>query len=183
VQSLRVAVAAIAVLTLSGCDSFGGREITIAPPVQPSPKLDMLDMLDRSSREALERGIASGRLSENKVVYSVVLADDAARFDSGRFTLTPEVRQQLIALAQQIQSENETAYLEIQGHTDSVGSAARNRKLGLKRAETVRQFLSRQGVAADRMATVSYGEDAPVAPNADPVGRAENRRVVIVVLS
>lgn len=179
-QSLRVAVAAIAVLTLSGCDSFGGREITIAPPVQPSPKLDMLD---RSSREALERGIASGRLSENKVVYSVVLADDAARFDSGRFTLTPEVRQQLIALAQQIQSENETAYLEIQGHTDSVGSAARNRKLGLKRAETVRQFLSRQGVAADRMATVSYGEDAPVAPNADPVGRAENRRVVIVVLS
>lgn len=176
----RVVLAAAAVLALPGCAGFGAREVVVAPPVEVSPKVEQLD---RSSREALERAIASGRLSENKVVYSVVLADDAARFASGRSTLTPEVRQQLIALVQQLQSEEHTAYLEIQGHTDSEGSAERNRKLGLKRAETVRRFLSRQGLAPDRMATVSYGEDAPVAPNADPAGRAENRRVVIIVLS
>jgi outer membrane protein OmpA-like peptidoglycan-associated protein len=52
-----------------------------------------------------------------------------------------------------------------------------------ERAETVRKFLSKQGVPLNRMATISYGEEDPVAPNDNPDGRAQNRRVVIQVLA
>lgn len=177
----RVVLAAAAALALSAC-SGSVLEQDVASSGLPEPSRPE-DRLDRISKEALERGIASGRLADNQVIYSVVLADDAARFESGRFQLTPKVRQQLAALVEQLRAENRKAYLEIQGHTDSVGPAETNRKLGLRRAEAVRRFLARQGLKADQMATISYGEDAPVAPNADPAGRAENRRVVIVVLS
>ena len=54
---------------------------------------------------------------------------------------------------------------------------------GEARAEAVRRFLNEQGVALNRMATISYGPDAPVAPNDTPEGRAQNRRVVIIVLT
>ena len=51
-----------------------------------------------------------------------------------------------------------------------------------QRAEAVRRFLSMQGVALNRMSTISYGPDNPVAPNDTRAGRAQNRRVVVVVL-
>ena len=56
-------------------------------------------------------------------------------------------------------------------------------RLGADRAEAVRRYLNKQGVALNRMATISYGEDEPVAPNNTRDGRAANRRVVVVVLS
>ena len=74
-------------------------------------------------------------------------------------------------------------YLEIQGHTDATGDADYNEKLGEARAEAVRRYLSRGGIALNRMATISYGEEAPVASNDTPEGRAQNRRVSIIVLS
>jgi outer membrane protein OmpA-like peptidoglycan-associated protein len=74
-------------------------------------------------------------------------------------------------------------YLEIQGYTDATGEAGYNEKLGQRRADAVRKFLSRQGVALNRMATISYGAEDPVAPNETTEGRAQNRRVVIMVLA
>ena len=170
-----------AVLLTAGCASQGHNLTSDA--TTPAVREPRLLQLDRTSNEALERGIASGKLAEGKVVYSVVLADNAAKFDSGRSSLSAETRQQLAELVNQLRADSKNIYLEIQGHTDSVGSAQRNRRLGLNRAEAVRLFLSRQGIALNRMATISYGEDAPVAGNDDPAGRAANRRVVIVVLS
>ena len=66
---------------------------------------------------------------------------------------------------------------------DASGDADYNESLGAQRAEAVRRSLSLQGIALNRMATISYGEEAPVAPNTTPEGRAQNRRVAIVVLS
>ena len=71
---------------------------------------------------------------------------------------------------------------QIQGYTDVTGSPASNLRLGSDRAEAVRRYLSQQGVALNRMATISYGQDNPVAPNKTRAGRAQNRRVVVVVL-
>jgi outer membrane protein OmpA-like peptidoglycan-associated protein len=73
--------------------------------------------------------------------------------------------------------------LEIQGHTDSTESTEFNQQLGLQRAESVRRHLHAQGVALGRIATISYGEDAPAQPNSAADGRALNRRVEIVVLN
>jgi outer membrane protein OmpA-like peptidoglycan-associated protein len=97
--------------------------------------------------------------------------------------LSPEAQARLTEFAQKLKGENQNVYLEIQGHTDSRGSEELNERLGAERAEAVRRFLNQQGIALNRMSTISYGKDSPVAPNDTPEGRAQNRRVVIIVLS
>jgi outer membrane protein OmpA-like peptidoglycan-associated protein len=139
--------------------------------------------LDRTARDALERATAAGKLAEGKFLYQQVLADDSVKFDSGKWVLTPEGEARLTELATRLKGENRNVYLEIQGHTDATGSAEYNNKLGAERAEAVRRFLAKQGVALNRIATISYGEDEPVAANNSRDGRAQNRRVVVMVLA
>ena len=75
-------------------------------------------------------------------------------------------------------------YLEIEGHTDATGPETLNMQLGLARAEAVKQYLHEQHqVPLHKMHAISVGEDRPVAPNETAAGRAQNRRVVIKVLS
>ena len=105
------------------------------------------------------------------------------KFPVNQDALSPEAEARLAELVQRLKAENRNVYLEIQGHTDASGDEAYNERLGQARAEAVRRFLSRDGIALNRMATISYGEAAPVAPNTTPEGRAQNRRVAIVVLS
>jgi outer membrane protein OmpA-like peptidoglycan-associated protein len=133
--------------------------------------------------EALDRANAAHKLAEGKFLYEVVLSDDSMKFPTDEHTLSPEAEARLAELVQRLKAENRNVYLEIQGHTDAVGDADYNERLGEARAEAVRRFLSRDGIALNRMATISYGEEAPVAPNDTPEGRAQNRRVAIVVLS
>jgi len=67
--------------------------------------------------------------------------------------------------------------IEIQGHTDSIGSAAYNMKLSERRAQAVADYFAKHGIAANRMTVKGYGFTRPVAPNDTPEGRALNRRV------
>jgi outer membrane protein OmpA-like peptidoglycan-associated protein len=136
-----------------------------------------------TANDALQRAMAAHKLAEGKFRYQVVLSDDSVKFPVNGDQLSPEAQARLSELAQRLNSENKNVYLEIQGFTDARGSARRNMQLGEARADTVRRFLYRQGVALNRMATISYGEDDPVASNATAEGRAQNRRVAIVVLS
>lgn len=139
--------------------------------------------VEGTAGQALERANAAHKLAEGKFLYQVVLSDDSVKFPTDAHALSPEAEQRLAELAQRLRSENRNVYLEIQGYTDAVGDAAYNEQLGEARAEAVRRSLNRQGVALNRMATISYGEESPVAPNETPEGRAQNRRVAIVVLS
>jgi len=72
------------------------------------------------------------------------------------------------------------AKIEIQGHTDWIGSEVYNQKLSERRANTVRDYLISVGIAATRITTIGYGESQPIATNETAAGRAENRRVVII---
>lgn len=72
--------------------------------------------------------------------------------------------------------------VKISGYTDSVGRDSFNQKLSLKRANSVKAYLSSQGVSADRIDTVGMGEENPVASNANKEGRAKNRRVELEIL-
>ncbi|WP_309646718.1 OmpA family protein [Phenylobacterium sp.] len=139
--------------------------------------------LDKTSRDALERATAAGKLAEGKFMYSVVLTDDALKFPLDKATLSPEAETRIAALAERLKAENRNVYVEVQGHTDATGTNAYNEQLGANRAEAVRRALNKQGVALNRMSSISYGEEAPVAPNTDRAGRSANRRVVLVVLS
>lgn len=133
--------------------------------------------------EALERATAAHKLAEGKFLYQVVLSDDSVKFPVDQHALSTEAETRLAELATRLKSEDKNVYLEIQGFTDAVGKPDYNEKLGADRAEAVRRYLSKQGIALNRMATISYGEDDPVAPNTTREGRAQNRRVAIVVLS
>lgn len=139
--------------------------------------------VEGTAGQALERANAAHKLAEGKFLYEVVLSDDSVKFPTDTHALSPEAERRLAELAQRLKSENRNVYLEIQGYTDAVGDADYNERLGEARAEAVRRSLSRQGIALNRMATISYGEESPVAPNETPEGRAQNRRVAIVVLT
>jgi len=139
--------------------------------------------LDNATREALERAQAAGKLAEGKFVYSLVLSDDGVKFPLNKFALSEEAIASLDDFAERLKSENKNVYLEIQGHTDATGPEDYNFKLGEARAEAVRRYLSKQGVALNRMSTISYGEAEPVEKNTTRTGRAKNRRVVVVVLA
>jgi outer membrane protein OmpA-like peptidoglycan-associated protein len=71
--------------------------------------------------------------------------------------------------------------LRVEGHTDSTGDPDYNLKLSEKRADSVRDFLARQGIGAERMVAVGYGLTRPAADNSTKEGRAKNRRVEIVI--
>ena len=142
-----------------------------------------LTELDNATRQALERAQQAGKLAEGKFVYSLVLSDDAAKFPVNKHELSTEAQDQLNAFAERLKGENKNVYLEIQGHTDATGSDAYNLKLGEARAEAVRRYLNKQGVALNRMSTISYGKSEPVESNKTKEGRAKNRRVVVIVLA
>ncbi len=142
-----------------------------------------LGQLDKSTQEALDRATAAGKLAEGKFLYSMVLSDDSVKFPVDSSKLSPEAQARLMDFVQKLKTDNRNVYVEIQGHTDSVGPPVVNQKLGEDRAEAVRLFMNQQGVALNRMATISYGEKDPVAPNNTRAGRAQNRRVVVIVLA
>jgi|SRR5580658_5975651 peptidoglycan-associated lipoprotein len=142
-----------------------------------------IDQLDQTSKEALERATAAGKLAEGKFLYAMVLTDDSVKFPTDSSQLSDEAQTRLADFIAKLKADNKNVYVEIQGHTDARGSDNTNMKLGEERAEAVRLFMYRQGVPLNRMATISYGATAPVAPNDTREGRAQNRRVVVVVMA
>ena len=144
---------------------------------------ERINELTETSRQALERATDAGVLAQGKFLYTVVLTNHEIAFDTDNSTLSEGAQSRLTKLAGDLKTDNQNVYLEIQGHTDATGPAQYNQQLGLQRAESVRHNLHAQGVALNRMAIISYGEDAPAEPNNTADGRALNRRVEIVVLN
>ncbi len=142
-----------------------------------------LSQLDQSTKDALERATAAGKLAEGKFLYSMVLSDDSVKFKADSSKLSPEAQQRLTDFADKLKNDNRNVYLEIQGHTDARGKDTINSRLGEERAEAVRLFMNQHGVPLNRMSTISYGKQDPVADNKTRVGRAQNRRVVLIVMS
>lgn len=136
-----------------------------------------------SAKDAMGRAQDAQKLAEGKFLYEVTLSDDKVHFGSKKFELTDEAKAALDAFAQMLKSQNKNVYIEIQGHTDDRGTDELNAKLGLNRAEAVREYLNmNQGIALNRMNVISYGKTKPAVPNVDKESRAKNRRVVLVVM-
>jgi len=105
------------------------------------------------------------------------------RFKLNSYDLSKDSLSALDDFAGKVKALNEPYWVEIQGHTDDTGGSRYNDDLGQRRADSVRRYLSRQdNIPLTRMSTISYGDTLPVAPNKTKKGRAENRRVVLVVL-
>ncbi len=137
----------------------------------------------RTAQEALKRAQDAGKLAEGKFLYETVLTDEKVKFGFDTSDLSPEAKAAVDQFAEQIATENKNVYVEIQGHTDSVGSDKYNEELGLLRAEAVRRYLSQaHKFPLHRINIISYGENAPVSDNSSREGRSQNRRVALVVL-
>lgn len=122
--------------------------------------------------------------SQRRLVYEVVLQEDKARFANGKAVLAPEARTELDELISQLAANPQNYFIEIEGHTDSRGSAEMNERLGLQRAEAVKRYLYEQhNIPLHKINVISLGETKPAAPNNSRANRATNRRVVIKVLA
>jgi outer membrane protein OmpA-like peptidoglycan-associated protein len=103
-------------------------------------------------------------------------------FDTAKATLKPASRPSILAAAALLK-KYPTLVLEVQGHTDSVGSDEANLDLSDRRAASVKQALIAEGIEAKRLESKGYGEAIPVASNESDEGRAKNRRVMLKRLS
>lgn len=101
-------------------------------------------------------------------------------FETNRFTLKPGARESMAKLAGILLAYPDLR-LEVDGHTDSVGSDAYNQQLSEKRAASVRDYLAQQGIPISSVAVMGFGKTQPIASNATAAGRQQNRRVELVV--
>ena len=129
----------------------------------------------------LSANIAAGR----KLVYEVTLSEDQGNFKFGKTELPDEAKMRIDAVISQLKGQQgKDVYIEVEGHTDNVGGKDMNYQLGLERAEAVKKYLySQHQIPLHKINVISYGEEKPVSPNNTRDGRAQNRRVVIRVLS
>jgi len=122
--------------------------------------------------------------ASKRLVYEVVLSEDKGNFKFGKATVPDEATGEIDQLVAKLKAEPNGAYIEVEGHTDNVGPKEVNYKLGLERAENVKRYLyEHHQVPLHKINVISYGEEKPVAPNKTKDGRAQNRRVVIKVLT
>jgi len=193
-----VALALIVALSATGCatkkyvrqetGAVGTRVDEVQGQVeQAQTRLDthekQIGETSKTAQEALKRAMEAGKLAEGKLLYETVLTDEKVKFGFDTSDLSPEAKAALDEFAAQLKAENQGVYIEIQGHTDSVGSEKYNEELGLLRAESVRRYLSQQHqFPLHRINVISYGETAAVADNSTREGRSQNRRVALVVL-
>jgi outer membrane protein OmpA-like peptidoglycan-associated protein len=112
---------------------------------------------------------------------TVITLSGQVLFRTNAASLLPIAEQQLRKVAEALNETDESRKIVVAGHTDSRGSSVANRRLSLARAESVRAFLVQSGLAADRVSASGRGEDEPIADNRSAEGRANNRRVEIIV--
>jgi outer membrane protein OmpA-like peptidoglycan-associated protein len=122
------------------------------------------------------------KAAEGKLIFQEVLKNDEAKFGFDSFELSDAAKTKMDEFVQMLIEQDKGVYLEIQGHTDSTGPEEWNLILGKKRAEAVRDYLHRKyNIPLHRMEVISYGSEQPVGDNSTREGRAQNRRVNILV--
>ena len=122
--------------------------------------------------------------ASRRLIYEVTLSEDQGNFAFNKATLPDEAKARLDKMVSDLKADPKGIYIEIEGHTDNRGTTEVNEKIGMERAEAVKRYLYEQHqVPLHKINVISYGEEKPVAPNNTRDGRAQNRRVVVKVLS
>ncbi|HEY0161681.1 MAG TPA: OmpA family protein [Edaphobacter sp.] len=133
----------------------------------------------QEARERL-RSQLNSVLATSETARGLIVNMSDVLFDTGKYTLKPDTKISLAKVSGILQAYPGLK-LQVEGYTDSVGSAEFNQKLSENRAGAVRDFLVTQGVQTDNIVATGYGMTKPVADNSTAQGRALNRRVQLVV--
>jgi peptidoglycan-associated lipoprotein len=122
--------------------------------------------------------------ASRRLIYEVTLSEDQGNFAFNKAELPDEAKARLDKMVTDLKADPKGIFIEIEGHTDNRGTPEVNDKIGMERAEAVKRYLYEQHqVPLHKINVISYGEEKPVAPNNTRDGRAQNRRVVVKVLS
>jgi outer membrane protein OmpA-like peptidoglycan-associated protein len=133
-------------------------------------------------REAMRKLAEAAALNvKEETRGTVIVLPGSVLFDTGKSTLTAIAQQKLTLVAGTIAPQAEEHDIVVEGHTDSRGSRDFNMSLSQQRAQTVMNFMVSRGVPAESITAVGVGPDRPIADNNSRDGRAENRRVEIVI--
>lgn len=135
--------------------------------------------LDRQEAE-LRSQLGSNATITNTGEQLIVTLPQDILFATDSASLTGALRSDLTTLAASINAYPGTT-INVIGHTDNTGGAAYNQDLSARRAQAVSSVLIGSGVAPSRIRSIGRGEDAPIATNLTPEGRAQNRRVEITI--
>jgi outer membrane protein OmpA-like peptidoglycan-associated protein len=151
------------------------RQTPWTAPMQEGPVQVMCSVADgKGGTASASVTIQVVRPARKEIVFEDV------HFDFDRYSLRPEATRALDEAIKTLQ-ENADLRLEIEGHTCNIGTAEYNLALGERRAQAVREYLASRGIGADRLRTVSYGEERPKHDNAREETRRLNRRAALVV--
>jgi len=122
------------------------------------------------------------KYAKGKLILQEIITNEESKFKIDSYELSAEVKEILDKFVMMLIAQDKGVYLEIRGHTDSSGPESWNLVLGKKRAEAVMEYLHKKyNIPLHRMEVISYGSSEPVADNATRNGRAQNRRVEILV--
>ncbi len=151
--------------------AFGGEKPAPKPVVEKKPAPQPEPVVEEKKVEEKPKPVV-----EEKPVATTNFVLEDVRFDVDSTRIKPEYKDYLNRLVDYLNS-NPNVTLTIEGHTDSTGSRAYNKRLSIRRAKAVRRYLVRKGISKKRLSIVGYGEDRPIASNKTKEGRAMNRRV------
>jgi outer membrane protein OmpA-like peptidoglycan-associated protein len=173
---------------IENLDSGGGTFVATMPGANGGGTIWVQVDVNNSGEQYMLHVLQEGSMRQDVEMTASEMADALAKtgsitlhnilFDTGKATLKAESETALQTVIELLKS-NAALKLEVQGHTDNVGAAAANLKLSKDRADSVRAFLVKGGVADARLTTAGLGDTQPIADNKTDEGKAQNRRVVL----
>ncbi len=157
----------------------GQREVIAATEQQLTAEQRARKHAEQTARAALD-SLAKIAAVKEEARGMVITLNGSVLFVTGQSVLLPIAQERLNQVAQALKDQP-NGNIVVEGYTDSVGSQASNEELSRRRAESVREYLVSQGVDKDRIRAQGMGPSRPIADNKTPEGRANNRRVEIVI--
>ncbi len=162
-------------------------ELTRLKDLTEQQKIDLKNEIAAKERgivqDAMTRAEETGKLKKAKLLYEVTISEESVPFAYKKSELSDDAKAALDTFADLLIKENKAVYIEIQGHTDDIGSENYNLKLGEQRADSVMRYLHiSRNIPLNHISTFSYGESKPAVLNDGETNRSKNRRVVLMVM-
>jgi len=189
---IKLVVAILPVLMIVGCggdkaveeEAAAGQEVTVDSGATTGDSVSGTRLDEGAADSAISTGVDDAAATAEEIIdetdaSAALLSERKIYFDFDRSEIKPEFREVLRAHANYLAS-NPDASLAIEGHCDERGTREYNMALGERRAFSVKQFLSLQGVSNDQIRTVSFGEERPDVEGHDESAWKWNRRAVFV---
>ena len=140
------------------------------------------EVAEKRARDAMDKLAVAAALSiKEEPRGTVIILPGSVLFASNKYELLPAAQEKLNHVADALKNQQDDSKIVVEGHTDSQGTEQSNQVLGTNRANAVMNYLIQRGVKKDHLSAVGIGQGRPVADNRTAEGRANNRRVEIII--